>query len=147
MRILLNVLAIFFAVATCHAAETRGLHVIAKDLATGQQGEVKLYNKSFAAIIGIDKYPNLPPDRQLSYAVRDAQGIEQVLRKQYKFDKIVTLYNEQATQKGIVRLLTTELPREMGSEDSLFIFWAGHGNQESSPDGDIGYALRIDYGL
>ena len=145
MRILLLCLMLLLiAAAGAHAAETRGLHVIAKDLATGQQGEVKLYNKSYAVIIGIDKYPNLPPDRQLSYAVRDAQGIEQVLRKQYKFDKIVTLYNEQATQKGIVRLLTNELPKEMGSEDSLFIFWAGHGNQESSPDGDIGYLIPYD---
>ena len=145
MRILLCCLMLLLIAITCvHSAETRGLHVIAKDLATGQQGEVKLYNKSYAVIIGIDKYPNLPPDKQLSYAVRDAQGIEQVLRKQYKFDKIVTLYNEQATRTGIVRLLTTELSREMGSDDSLFIFWAGHGNQESSPDGDIGYLIPYD---
>ena len=144
MRIMLSLLAIFFVVGTCCAAETRGLTVVAKDQATGQQGEVKLYNKSYAVIIGIDKYANLPPDRQLSYAVRDAQGIEQILRKQFKFDKIVTLYNEQATRNRIVRLLTSELPKEMGSEDSLFIFWAGHGNQEQTPDGDIGYLIPYD---
>jgi hypothetical protein len=145
MRILLNCLILLLVAATCaHAAETRGLRVIAKDSATGQQGEVKLYNKSYAVIIGIDAYPNLPPDRQLSYAVRDAKGIEEVLRKQYKFDKIVSLYNEQATRNRIVRLLTTELPREMGNEDALFIIWAGHGAQESSPDGEIGYLIPYD---
>jgi len=48
------------------AAETRGLRVVAKDPASGQSGEVKLYNKSYAVIIGIDKYPNLPQDRQLA---------------------------------------------------------------------------------
>jgi hypothetical protein len=145
MRIFLNCLILLLVSATCvRAAETRGLHVIAKDATTGQQGEVKLYNKSYAVIIGIDKYPHLPPDRQLSYAVRDAQGIEQVLRKQYKFDKIVTLHNEQATRNRIVRLLTTELPREMGTDDALFIFWAGHGAQKSSSDGDIGYLIPYD---
>ena len=61
------------------AAETRGLTVVAKDPATSQTGEVKLYNKSYAVIIGIDKYPALPQDRQLSYAVRDAQGVEGVI--------------------------------------------------------------------
>ena len=148
MRIPLLCLMLLLIVATCsHAAETRGLTVVAKDQATGQQGEVKLYNKSYAVIIGIDKYANLPPDRQLSYAVRDAQGIEQVLRKQFKFDKVVTLYNEQATRNRIVRLLTSELPKEMGSEDSLFIFWAGHGNQEQTPDGDIGYLIPYDGSL
>lgn len=49
-----------------HAADTRGLRVVAKDPASGQSGEVKLYNKSYAVIIGIDKYPNLPQDRQLA---------------------------------------------------------------------------------
>jgi len=33
------------------ASETRGLRVVAKDAATGQSGEVKLYNKSYAVVI------------------------------------------------------------------------------------------------
>jgi hypothetical protein len=136
---------LFASVNPCMCAETRGISIVARDPVSGQPaGEVKLYNRSFAVIIGIDKYPNLPPDRQLSYAVRDAKGVEEVLRRQFKFDRIVTLYNEQATQKGIVRLLTSELPREMGSDDSLFVFWAGHGNQEISPDGEIGYLIPYD---
>lgn len=127
-----------------HAADTRGLRVVAKDPASGQQAEVSLYNKSYAVIIGIDKYPNLPPDRQLSYAVRDAQGIEQVMKQLYKFDKIVTLYDQQATRDRILDLLTEELPAQMGEDDSLFIFWAGHGNQEKSREGELGYLIPYD---
>jgi hypothetical protein len=59
---------LLFAVLTslAHAApDTRGLRVVAKDPATGQSDEVKLYNKSYAVIIGIDSYKNLPRDRQL----------------------------------------------------------------------------------
>lgn len=134
----------FICSSVAFAAETRGLRVSAKDPATGQSGEVKLYNKSYAVIIGIDRYRNLPADRQLTYAVRDAEGVEAVLRKNYRFDKIITLYNQDATKERIMRLLTTELPRTIRKEDALFVFWAGHGNQESSPDGDIGYLIPHD---
>jgi hypothetical protein len=133
-----------FAAPTTHAAETRGLRVVAKDIVTSQTGEVKLYNKSYAVIIGIDRYPNLPQDRQLSYAVKDAQGVEQVLKRQYAFDKIFTLYDQQATKERIQELLTEELPGQMGEDDALFIFWAGHGNQEKKSEGDLGYLVPYD---
>ncbi len=129
---------------TATAAETRGLTVVAKDRVTNQSAEVKLYNKSYAVIIGIDRYPNLPQDRQLSYAVRDAQGVEQVLKRQYKFDRIFTLYDQQATKERIQELLTEELPSQMGEDDALFIFWAGHGNQEKKSEGDLGYLVPYD---
>jgi hypothetical protein len=126
------------------AAETRGLQVVAKDPSSGKQGIVKLYNKSYAVIIGIDRYQNLPPDRQLQNAVKDAKGVEEVLRKNYQFDKISTLFNEQATRDRILELLTEELPAQMGKEDALFLFWAGHGNQEKGEGGDIGYLIPYD---
>ena len=79
-------------------------------------------------------------------AVKDAkrQGIEEVLRKNYQFDKIITLQNEQATKDRILEVLTEELPAQMGRDDALFIFWAGHGNQEKSDYGEIGYLIPYD---
>jgi hypothetical protein len=127
-----------------HATETRGLRVVAKDPASGQTGEVKLYNKSYAVIIGIDRYKNLSPDRQLKNAVKDAKGIEATIRKQYRFDRIITLHDEQATRDNIMRLLTSELPGIVGKEDALFIFWAGHGNQVKTDDGELGYLIPHD---
>ena len=59
-RILMGIVITFLTLnAISHAAETRGLRVVAKDQITNQTGEVKLYNKSYAVIIGIDRYPNL----------------------------------------------------------------------------------------
>lgn len=132
------------AIDTIHAAETRGLRVMAKDPESGQSAEVKLYNKSYAVIIGIDRYQNLPADRQLSYAVRDAKGIEATLKRNYRFDKIYTLFDAEASRDQIMRLLTRELPKTVGKEDALFIFWAGHGNQENTSEGELGYLIPFD---
>ena len=132
-----------------HAEPTanRALKIIATDPVTKQTGEVSLYNKSVAVIIGIDQYVNLSADKQLTYAVRDAQGVADVLKRQYKFDQIITLYNKDATRKNISKLLEVDLPKQLGKEDALFIFWAGHGNQESSSEGDIGYLIPHDGNL
>lgn len=133
-----------FASAGLLAVETRGLRIMAKDAASGQQKEVKIYNKSYAVIIGIDQYRNLSMDRQLTYAVRDAKGVAQALQKNFKFDRMITLYNKDATKDRILEVLTEELPKEMTSEDALFVFWAGHGNQENSRVGDLGYLIPYD---
>lgn len=125
-------------------AFTRALKVIATDNVTRQTGEVNLYNKSIAVIIGIDQYSNLPADKQLTYAVKDAKGVADVLKRQFKFDKIFTLYNTEATRDRILDLLTEELPDQLGEQDALFIFWAGHGNQESSREGELGYLIPYD---
>jgi len=145
VRALLSIiLFLLFLSAACFAAETRGLSVVAKDPASGRQGEVRLYNKTYAVIIGIDRYQNLPADRQLQNAVKDAKGVEEILRKNYQFDKIITLNNEQATKDRIMEVLTEELPGQMGEQDALFLFWAGHGNQEKSSYGEIGYLIPYD---
>jgi hypothetical protein len=145
IRTLLSIILYFiFLSSASFAADTRGLSVVAKDSSSGRQGEVRLYNKSYAVIIGIDYYQNLPADRRLKNAVKDAKGIEALLRKNYQFDRIITLHNEQATKDRIMEVLTEELPAQMSREDALFLFWAGHGNQEKSEYGEIGYLLPYD---
>lgn len=141
---LLIILSIFSFSAPLHAEPTRALKLIATDAATQQTGEVQLYRKAVAVIIGIDQYPNLPADRQLSYAVHDAQGVADVLKRQYRFERIITLYNKAATRKAITKLLEVDLPKQLGEQDAVFIFWAGHGNQESSREGDLGYLIPYD---
>ncbi|MDP2805495.1 MAG: caspase family protein, partial [Gallionellaceae bacterium] len=136
--------AFLLSALTAQAAETRALKIIATDPSTKQSSEIALYNKSVAVIIGIDQYANLPADRQLTYAVKDAKGVADVLKRQYKFDKIITLYNKEATRDHILDVLTEDLPKQLGKDDALFIFWAGHGNQESGPEGDIGYLIPHD---
>jgi uncharacterized caspase-like protein len=144
MHIRLLFLSLLCLSFTAQATETRALKIIATDTATKQTGEVALYNKSVAVIIGIDQYANLPQDKQLTYAVNDAKGVADVLKRQYKFDQIITLYNKEATRDRILDVLTEDLPKQLGKEDALFIFWAGHGYQESGPEGDIGYLIPHD---
>ncbi len=122
---------------------TRGISVVSSDQTTGEQKEITLYNKSYAVIIGIDQYKNLPFDKQLSYAVKDAKGIETTLKKHFKFDKIITLYNKEATKDNIMKVLSGDLSK-ISEEDSVFIFWAGHGYTEKTSYGDLGYLLPFD---
>jgi hypothetical protein len=68
-----------------------------------------------------------------------------VLNKNYRFDKIISIYNQEATRDRILEVLTEELPAVMGDQDSLFLFWAGHGDQEKGAGGrEIGYLIPYD---
>lgn len=108
--------------------DQRGIGIKAKDTETGKVHDVTLYRKMHAVIIGIDKYQYLPLDKQLSYAVNDAKGVEKVLREKYRFDNdnIYTLYNERATKFEILKILVGELSK-IDEEDAVFVFFAGHG--------------------
>ena len=80
-------------------------------------------------VIGIDTYINWP---RLNTAVNDAQCIRNVLLSRYYFDKdhVIELYDEQATRKNIINKLRY-LAGNVGSDDSLVIFYAGHGHLDS----------------
>ena len=60
-----------------------------------------IYNDSWALIIGIDKYQNVPT---LSYAAKDAIDVKELLIKKYGFkDSNVTLIlDEEATKQNIL---------------------------------------------
>ena len=73
--------------------QSRGIEVAVK-AEEGSVETVRLYSQAYAVIIGIDRYENLPPGSELSYAVGDAQGVAEVLERDYAFDGITTLYNE-----------------------------------------------------
>jgi len=119
-------------------AQQRGLRVQGKEqVLTG------FYDRTWAVIIGIDDYPNLSYNQQLQQAVRDARGVEKVLREQFQVDRIITLYNQQATRENIMRVLLGDLSETRGS-DGVFVFFAGHGNTVTTAEGDLGYLLPYD---
>ena len=74
----------------------------------------------YAVVIGIDQYKNPPFDKQLSYAVQDAKGVAEILKKNFKFDKIITLYNREATKANIMKVLSGDLSK-ISEKDSVFI--------------------------
>ena len=126
--------------------QSRGIEVAVKasEAAGAPIETVRLYSQAYAVIIGIDRYQNLPPGSELSYAVRDAQGVAETLERNFTFDGIVALYNEDATKEGILRLLSAELG-DTSEDDSVFIFWAGHAlTKKTAGRGDIGYLVPYD---
>lgn len=73
--------------------------------------------------IGISKYISYT---DLPNAVRDVSEISKLLEDQYAYNKIKLLYNEDATRSGIISLLE-KLAAEVTQQDSLVIYYAGHG--------------------
>ena len=127
------------------AAEDRGLSVVGVDRGTGERAEVRLYAKTYAVVIGIDRYPNLPPDKQLDYAVKDAIGVAATLEKHFAFERIITLYDRQASRKKILEVLSGELGELTRRDDSVFVFWAGHAiTEKTAAYGDLGYLVPFD---
>jgi len=91
MAFVVFLVACVISLPSIFAGQSRGISVVAYDKTSGKNKEVRLYNKSYAVIIGIDQYKNLPFDKQLSYAVQDAKGVAEILKKNFKFDKIPAL--------------------------------------------------------
>lgn len=140
---LIFLVACVISLPSLFASQSRGIRVVAFDKTSGKNKEVKLYDKSYAVVIGINQYKNLPFDKQLSYAVQDAKGVAEILKKNFKFDKIITLYNGEATKANIMKVLSGDLSK-ISEKDSVFVFWAGHGYTEKTSRGDLGYLLPFD---
>ena len=118
-------------------AEMRELKVDGKVPA---QYVAETQGKSWAVIMGVDIYQNLP---RLPYAVADAKAITRVLARQGF--QVTPLYNKQATRKSIIRELGQNLVRRVGKEDRVIIFFAGHGITENIEKGHpMGYMMPVD---
>lgn len=81
-------------------------------------------------VIGISKYTEWPP---LSTAANDARMVKDVLLKRYLFDEyhVIELYDEEATARNILGKLRY-LSRRVGPDDSILIYYAGHGYVDST---------------
>ena len=116
---------------------TRGLGVVVKT-ASGQAQQVKIYDKSIAIVIGINRFadPGIP---QLRNAERDARGVKAVLERDYAFDSVIGIYNEQATKAGILKGFN-DISQKLGKNDALFVFIASHGKTVN----DVGFVIPHD---
>ena len=123
---------------------SRGVGVVARDPGTGEQGTVHLYRRTIAVVIGIDHYLNLGPDRQLRYARRDAEAVAELLQRRFRFDEVITLMDQDATRSAIEDLFLGRLAKT-SPDDSVLVFWAGHGvTRATSAGGALGYLLPYD---
>ena len=120
------------------AAATSAQLPIQRAAATG-------YASSWAILVGIDDYKKWP---RLQYAVRDAEGMGQVLVQKFGFapERVITLKNEQATRAGILAAFHDRLAHGgLQPNDRVFVFFAGHGATRRLSSGrDLGYIVPYD---
>ena len=111
-----------------------------KGEASSQSGDARLC----IAVVGIDRYKRKPLDN----AVNDARGVLKAF-EQLGFERIAEpLYDEHATRAAMFDLVLN-LRRELRRDDSLVLFFAGHGHSEThlvdnGPTVRKGYLLPVD---
>lgn len=83
----------------------------------------------YALLIGISKYAN--PDINLNFAAADARALCSLLLDPeiggYKQENVRLLTDDQATRKNIISALKTWLGNRVRAEDSVLVFYSGHG--------------------
>lgn len=101
------------------------------------------YEERHALIIGIDKYKYHP--NELSNAVNDAKELKNVLIKDlgYRKENICLLTNNFATSTKIKDALCGFIDNT-GKNDSLVVFFAGHGVTRTFNSMDVGFIVPYD---
>ncbi|WP_446010859.1 caspase family protein [Candidatus Electrothrix sp.] len=100
------------------------------------------FQRSFAVVIGIDKYINsIPP---LSTAVNDAQGLTDILKGEEHGYEVILLTDEEATLSRLEKLFCEKLPEKIGKDDRLLVYFAGHGVATDGDDGPAGFLIPQD---
>jgi hypothetical protein len=115
-------------------AQPRGLNVVASAISDSTPG------RQIAVLIAVDRYREWLP---LRFPVRDAKALKQVLNDRYYITDTVELYNEDATKAGILKRFD-QLSQELKPEDSVLIYYAGHGHLDSATD--LGFWIPQDAG-
>jgi tetratricopeptide (TPR) repeat protein len=100
-----------------------------------------LYYKSWGVVIAIENYLLAP---KIPGAVEDAKVVAQALRR-LGFEEVVELYDKDASSRRLQQTLVDFLPRKVGRQDRLVIYFAGHAGITQSASGkDLGYLVPWD---
>jgi len=87
--------------------------------------------RSYALVVGIASYKNLPEKAQLKYSNRDAEDIYTTLIStgggNFPAENVHKLINEAATLQNFRKELEDWLPSVTKPEDRVLIYFAGHG--------------------
>lgn len=111
---------------------------------TGSSFYQPLYSTSHALIIGIDRYQHVSP---LSFATNDARAVAGVLKDKFGFpnENVHLLLDGAATRSAITSaFLRFSDPGVVGSDDRLFVFYAGHGHTATGRRGETGFLVPVD---
>jgi len=100
-----------------------------------------LYYKSWAVVVGIENYLLAP---KIPGAVEDGKTVAQAFR-QLGFDEVVEIYDKDATYRRLQQTLSDFLPRKVGRQDRLVIYFVGHGGVTLDQTGkELGYFVPWD---
>lgn len=117
----------------------RGIQ-IEKNVESNNARGRKTSGKRWGVVIGINDYQQVP---HLTYAVNDARAVGNKLNN-LGFDEVIFLENEEATKSGIEGTLNG-LANKVGLDDTVVVFFAGHGNTLEMPNGSrMGYWVPVD---
>jgi len=87
--------------------------------------------RSYALVIGVAHYPNLPASAQLQFPVRDADEMYSTLISpeggQFPPEHVHKLVNGEVTLANLRRELEQWLPSVTHPNDRVMIYFAGHG--------------------
>lgn len=93
--------------------------------------------RDFALVVGIENYENLPP---ADYAERDAAAVrDHLLALGYPQRNVIYLTGSQASRTGIEKYVESWLPKNVGEDSQVFVYFSGHG----APDVASGQAYLV----
>lgn len=101
------------------------------------EGESQLLTKkveiprSYAIVVGVGAYQNLPKDLHLAYSERDADSLYSTLISleggNFRAENVKKLLGSRATLANLKKELEVWLPSVAQENDRVFIYFAGHG--------------------
>jgi tetratricopeptide (TPR) repeat protein len=113
-------------------ARERDLNLVNEsgEVVTTKSGSVRV-PRSYALVVGVAKYPNLPPEKALHFTERDADRIYQILISpqggNFRAQNVQLLIGEKATLANLRQQLEEWLPSVAQEGDRVLIYFAGHG--------------------
>ena len=117
------------------------------------EGESQLLTKaveiprSYAIVMGVGAYQNLPKDLHLAYSERDADSLYSILISleggNFRAENVKKLLGPRATLANLKRELEVWLPSVANENDRVFIYFAGHGFVHQGK----GYLAPYDFSL
>jgi hypothetical protein len=101
------------------------------------------YSNSRALVVGINSYANASP---LSYAVNDAKEFRDVLIGNLSFseENITYLVDADATKANILRAYLRFAGADIGLDERIIVYFAGHGHTLTGIRGEVGYLVPFD---
>ena len=147
MRVVLGVVACFLALAVASPVMGQNARNLQLTVAEGPLADQPIYTNSYALLIGINKYPNLP-GYDLNWAVSDVTAVRDILVSHYGFpaENVTLLTDAQATKANIENVFAEYgNANKIGPNDRILIYFSGHGQTIKMPQGgELGFLIPHD---